>query len=67
MELLRVMVEKYNMSLNALAPTARPSRSTLTKAAPTISSSPGVAPGTLRQVYTLAIDLVPTGLEPAAE
>ena len=67
MEVLRALLEKSNMQLTAMAQTARPVRFSLIKAAPAIATSPGVPPGTLRQVYTLAADLTPTGLEPAAE
>ena len=67
MEVVRVILEKAQTQLNALAPTARPTRSSLAKAAPSISPTPGVPPGTLRQVYTFSADLTPTGLEPAAE
>jgi hypothetical protein len=67
MEIIRVILEKGQAQLNALVPSAKPVRSSLTKAVPTISPSPGVPPGTLRQVYTFSADLTPTGLQPTAE
>jgi hypothetical protein len=67
MEVLRIIVERFQMALVTLAPTARPTRATLEKAAPTIAFGTGIAPGTLRQVYTMSFDLTPTGLQPTPE
>jgi len=67
MEVIRAILEKGQTQLNALAPTARPTRSTLSKAVPSISPSSGVPPGTLRQIYTFSVDLTPTNLEPTPE
>lgn len=67
MEVLRTIIAKAEAQLLALTPTARPTRSTLTKAVPTIAVGQGIEPGTLRQSYTATFDLTPTGLEPAAE
>jgi len=67
MEVLRVIVDRAQAAIAALAPTARPSRATIEKAAPTIAFGTGVPPGTLRQGYTLSFDLTPTGLEPTPE
>jgi len=67
MEVLRVIIDRAQTALNALAPSARPTRASLDKAAPTIAFGAGVPTGTLRQVYTASFDLTPTGLEPTAE
>jgi len=67
MEVIRVILERAQAQLNTLAPTARPTRSSLTKGAPIISPTSGVPPGTLRQTYTFSADLTPTELEPTAE
>jgi hypothetical protein len=67
MEVLRTIIAKAESQLMTLAPTARPVRSSLTKAAPTIAVGTGITSGTLRQSYTVTFDLTPTGLEPAAE
>jgi len=67
MEVLRVIIDRAQAALNALAPAARPSRATIDKAAPTIAFGTGVPVGTLRQTYTATFDLTPTGLEPTPE
>jgi|GEM_PF-2046840 len=67
MEVLRTIIAKAEAQITALAPTAKPSRATLVKSAPTIATGPNVSPGTLRHSYTATFDLTPTGLEPAAE
>lgn len=67
MEVVRAIIDKLNAKIVALAPTARPVRSAVAKAAPAIAFGAGIPEGTLRQTYTLSFDLVPTGLEPAAE
>lgn len=67
MEILRVIIDRANAALLALAPTARPVRASIEKAAPTIAFGAGVPTGTLRQTYTATFDLTPTGLEPTAE
>lgn len=67
MEVLRTIIERAQVQLAALTPETRPTRSTLTKAQPSIALGVGIAPGTLRQSYTATFDLTPTGLEPAAE
>jgi hypothetical protein len=67
MELLRMIIEKAQTQLNAMATTARPARATLTKDPVAIAAGTGVAPGTLRQGYRLTFDLTPTSLEPAPE
>ena len=67
MEFLRAVIEKTQMQLSALAPTARPTRATLTKDVPAIATGTGIPPGTLRQGYRATFDLTPTNLEPTAE
>lgn len=67
MEVLRQIVDHAQNQVASLAPTARPTKATITKPNPSIASGVSVAPGTLRQVYTLAFDLQPTGLELATE
>lgn len=67
MEVLRTIIANAETKVTGLSPNAKPTRSTLTKAAPTISVGTGVPAGTLRQTYTASFDLTPTGLEPAAE
>jgi hypothetical protein len=67
MEVLRTIIATAQAQLATLAPAARPTRSTLLKAAPTIATGQGIEPGTLRESYTATFDLRPTGLEPAAE
>jgi hypothetical protein len=67
MEVLRTFIDKAQAQLAALTPETRPVRSSLTKAAPSIAVGTGILPGTLRQTYSASFDLIPTGLEPAAE
>lgn len=67
MEILRAIIERFQMQLNALAPNARPIRATLIKDAPSIAVGTGIPVGTIRQGYRFTIDLTPTGLKPTAE
>lgn len=67
MEVLRQINEKASASVTALAPSARPTKATISKPNPSIASGANVAPGTLRQAYNLTFDLEPTGLELASE
>ena len=67
MEVLRQIVDASQVAIAGLAPTARPTKGTISKPNPSIANGQNVAPGTLRQTYTLTFDLQPTGLELAAE
>lgn len=67
MEVLRQIVDASQATIAGLAPTARPTKASIAKPNPSIASGQNVAPGTLRQVYTLSFDLQPTGLELASE
>lgn len=67
MEVIRQIVDRTHSALTALAPTARPTKATVTKPNPSIASGLNVAPGTLRQSYNLAFDLMPVALELASE
>lgn len=67
MEVLRTIVDAANTAIAALASSARPTKSSITKPNPSIATGVGVAAGTLRQTYALSFDLTPTGLEPTAE
>lgn len=67
MEVLRQIVDASQATIAGLAPTARPTKATITKPNPSIASGSGVAPGTLSQSYTLTFQLQPTGLQLAAE
>jgi hypothetical protein len=66
MEILRQIVDHAQTQIASLAPTARPTKATITKPNPSISPVQG-EPGTLRQTYTLGFDLRPTSLELASE
>jgi hypothetical protein len=61
------VVDAVATSVTTLATTARPTKATISKPNPSIATGVGVEPGTLRQSYSLTFDMVPTGLEPAAE
>lgn len=67
MEVIRQIVDRANSVVTALAPAARPTKATIAKPNPSIASGVNVAPGTLRQSYNLAFDLMPTALELASE
>lgn len=67
MEVLRQINEKAAGSVAALAPSARPTKATISKPNPNLASGANVTPGTLRQIYNLTFDLEPTGLELASE
>jgi hypothetical protein len=67
MELLRQIIDRANTAIVALAPTAKPTKATISKPNPSIASGQNVAPGTLSQSYTLTFQLQPTGLELASE
>ncbi|WP_293335944.1 hypothetical protein [Microcoleus sp. CAWBG58] len=67
MEILRQIVDRSHFALAALVPAARPTKATVAKPNPSIASGTNVAPGTLRQSYTLNFDLQPTSLELASE
>ncbi len=67
MEVLRQLVDFTQGQVAALAPTARPTKATITKANPSLASGANAVPGTLRQSYSLAFDLQPTSLELATE
>lgn len=67
MEVLRQLLEFTQSQIAALAPTARPTKATITKQNPSIASGTNVLPGTLRQTYSLSFDLQPTSLELASE
>lgn len=67
MEVVRQLVDRTHVALQALAPTARPTKATVAKPNPAIASGVNVAPGTLRQPYNLSFDLQPVGLELASE
>ncbi|MCC3575579.1 MAG: hypothetical protein JGK30_28325 [Microcoleus sp. PH2017_40_RAT_O_B] len=67
MEVIRQIVDRTHSVVNALAPTARPTKATVAKPNPSIASGLNVAPGTLRQSYNLAFDLMPVALELASE
>lgn len=67
MEVLRQLVDYTESRVTALAPTARPTKATISKPNPSIASGLNVLPGTLRQTYSLSFDLQPTALELAQE
>ena len=67
MEVLRQVVDRAQVAIAALAPSARPTKAAITKPNPSIASGVNVVPGTLRQAYSLTFDLQPIGLELAAE
>jgi hypothetical protein len=67
MEVLRNIIDACQVAIAALATEARPTKASITKPNPSIATGVGVAPGTLRQTYSLSFDLTPTGLEPTAE
>ncbi|MEG4529889.1 hypothetical protein [Microcoleus sp. D2_18a_D3] len=67
MEVSRQILDRLHSGITALAPTARPTKATVAKQNPSIATGANIAPGTLRQGYTLTFDLTPTALELAAE
>jgi len=67
MEVIRQIVDRTHTQLAALAPAARPTKATVTKPNPAIAAGINVAPGVLRQSYSLSFDLQPTGQELASE
>lgn len=67
MEVLRQVVDRAQVAIAALAPSARPTKATVVKPNPSIASGVNVVPGTLRQGYNLTFDLQPVGLELASE
>jgi len=67
MEVIRQIVDRTHAALTALAPTARPTKATVAKPNPAIAFGANVAPGILRQSYSLSFDLQPTALELASE
>lgn len=67
MEVCRQFLNGLHSGITALAPTSRPTKATVAKQNPSIATGATVAPGTLRQGYTLTFDLTPTALELASE